>query len=163
MLEMHERIEVHNNYISAISNKLHTIDLIERLKKSEPHNAACYQAELGRLLACHDDVISWVLNIMKMDDYYRQVEELQVIDPPTAYDEIQHYPGLFDMQQVMCRINTEADIRKTQLCRRGMYSICDSPVPTTSGFVPHRPSPTFKPIDQAAPTPASGTVSTRQC
>ena len=86
---MHESIEVHNNYISAISNKLHTIDLIARLKKSEPHNAAHYQAELGRLLVCHDDVIDWVLNIMKTDDYYRQVEELPVKDPLTEYDKIQ--------------------------------------------------------------------------
>ena len=162
MLEMHERIEVYNNYISTIFNKLHTIDLIDRLKKSEPHNAAHYQAELGRLIVCHDDVIHWVRNIVKTDDYYRQVEELPVIDPLTAYDEIQCYPSLFDMQQVMCRITTEADICKRQLRRRGIYPICDSPVPTTSGFVPHRPSPTFKPIDPAAPTPASGTVSTRQ-
>ena len=162
MLKMHERIEVHNNYISTISNKLHTSHLIDRLKKSEPNDAAHYQAELGRLLVHHDDVIDWVLNIMKTDDYYRQVEELPMIDPLTAYDEIQHYPGLFDMQQVMCRMTTEADICERQLHRRGMYLICDSPVPATSGFVPHGPSSTFKPIDPAAPTPASGTVSTRQ-
>ena len=124
MLKMHEKFEVHNNYISAISNKLHTIDLVDRLKKSEPHNAAHYQAELGRLLVCHEDVIDWVLNIMKMDDYYRQVEELPVINPLTAYDKIQCYPGLFDMQQVMYRITTEADIHKRQLPRRGMYQIC---------------------------------------
>ena len=162
MLEMHERIEVHNNYIAAISNKLHTIDLIDRLKKSEPHNAAHYQAELGRLLVCHDDDINRVLNIMKTDDYYRQVEEFPVIDPLTAYDEIQCYPGLFDMQQVMCRITTKTDILERQLCRRGMYPICDSPVPTTSGFVPHKPSPTFKPIDPAAPTPVSVSMSTSE-
>ena len=162
MLKMHKRINVHNNYISAISNKLHTIDLIDKLKKSEPHNAAHYQAELGRLLVCHDDVIDRVLNFMKMDDYYRQAEELPVIDPLTAYDKVQCYPGLFDMQQVMCRITTQADICKRQLCRRDIYPICDSPVPTTSGFVPHRPSPTFKLINPAAPTPASGTVSTGQ-
>ena len=99
---------------------------------------------------------------MKTDDYYEQVEELPVIDPLTAYDKIQCYPGLFHMQQVMRRITTEADICERQLCRRGMYPICDSPVPTTSGFVPHRPSPTFKPIAPAAPTPASGSVSTSQ-
>ena len=162
MFKMHEKIEVPNKYISAISNKLHTIDLIDRLKKSEPHNVAHYQAELGRLLVHHDDVIDQVLNIKKMDDYYRQVEELPVIDPLTAYDEIQHYQGLFDMQQVMCRITTEADIHKRQLHRRGMYPICNSPVPTTSGFVPHRSSPTFKLIDPAAPMPASGSVSTGQ-
>ena len=136
MLKMQERIEVHNNYISTISNKLHSIDLIDRLKKSEPHNAAHYQAELGRLLVCHDDVIDQVLNLMKMDDYYRQVEELPVIDPLSAYDEIQCYPDLFDMRQVMYRITNEADIHKRQLCRRGMYPTCSSPVPTTSGFVP---------------------------
>ena len=162
MLKMHERIEVHNNYISTISNKLHTIYVIDRLKKSEPHNAPHYQAELGRLLVHHDDVIDQVLNIMKMDDYYMQVEELPVIDPLTAYDEVQHYLGLFDIQQVMCRITTEADTHERQLHRRGIYLICDSPVPTTSGFVPHRPSPTFKLIDPAVPTPASGTVSTTQ-
>ena len=104
MLKMHKRIEVHNNYTSVISNKLHTIDLIDRLKKSEPHNAAHYQAELGRLLVCHDDVINRVLNITKIDDYYRQVEELPVIDPLTAYDKVQHYPGLFDMQQVISHV-----------------------------------------------------------
>ena len=83
---------------------------------------------LLRLLVHHDDVIDWVLTIMKTDDYLRQVEQLSVIDPLTAYDEIKHYPGLFDMQQVTCRITTEADICKRQLCRRGMYPICDSPV-----------------------------------
>ena len=159
---MHKRIEVHNNYISAISNKLHTIDLINRFKKNEPHNAAHYQAELGRQSVCHDDVIDQILNIMKTDDHYRQMEELPVIDPLTAYDEIQCYPGLFDMQQVMCRVTTEVDIHKRQVYRRGIYPICDSPVPTTSGFVPHRPSPNLKLIDPAAPTPASGSVSTCQ-
>ena len=45
-LKMNERLEVHNNYISAISNRMHKIDLINRLKKSEPHNAAHYQRQL---------------------------------------------------------------------------------------------------------------------
>ena len=132
------------------------------MKKSEPHNAAHYQAELGKLLICHDDVIDWVLTIMKMDDYYRQAEELPVKDPMTAYDEVQHYPGLFDMQQVMCRITTEADIHKRQFHGRGIYQICESPVLTTSGFVPHRPSPTSKLIDPATISPEYGTVSTSQ-
>ena len=35
-------------------------------------------------------------------------------------------------------------------------------MPTTSGFVPRRSSPTFKPIDPDALSPASGTVSTSQ-
>ena len=99
---------------------------------------------------------------MKTDDYYRQVEDLPVIDSLTAYDEVQHYQGLFDMQQVMCRITIEADIHESQFCKRGIYPICESPVPTTSGFVPHRPSPTFKLIDPAALSLASETVSTSQ-
>ena len=41
-LEMDERLEVYNNFISAVSNKMHKLDLVCRLKKSEPHNAACY-------------------------------------------------------------------------------------------------------------------------
>ena len=41
-LEMDERLEVHNNFISAISNKMHKLDLICRLKKSKPHNAIHY-------------------------------------------------------------------------------------------------------------------------
>ena len=69
MLKMHERIEVHNNYISAISNKLHTTDLIDRLKKNDPNNATHYHAELVRLLVHHEDIIDQVLNIMKMDNY----------------------------------------------------------------------------------------------
>ena len=56
-LEMDKRLEVYNNYMSAISNKMHKIDLINRLKKSEPHNAGHYQAELEQQLEQHDDVI----------------------------------------------------------------------------------------------------------
>ena len=43
---MDERLEVHNNYISEILNKMHKIDHVNRLKKSEPHNAALYQRHL---------------------------------------------------------------------------------------------------------------------
>ena len=64
-LKMDERLEVHNNFISAISNKMHKVDLIHRLKKSEPHNAVHYQEQLNQQLTRHDDVI------MKMDDYFR--------------------------------------------------------------------------------------------
>ena len=38
----------------------------------------------------------------------------------------------------------------------GMYSLPQSPIPTTSGFVPDRPGLTFKPIHLAAPSTASG-------
>ena len=46
MLRMDKRLKVHNNFISAISNKMHKLDLIHRLKKSEPHNAVHYQRQL---------------------------------------------------------------------------------------------------------------------
>ena len=49
-LKMDERLEVHNNFISAISNKMHKLDLIHRLKKSEPHNAVHYQRQLDQHL-----------------------------------------------------------------------------------------------------------------
>ena len=49
-LEMDERLEVHNNTISAISNKMHKLDLICRFKKSEPHNAVHYQRQLDQHL-----------------------------------------------------------------------------------------------------------------
>ena len=35
-----------------------------------------------------------------------------------------------------------------------MYPVPQSPIPTTSGFVPDRPSSTFKPIHLAAPSTA---------
>ena len=47
-LEMNKRLEVHNNFISAISNKMHKLDLVHRLKKSEPHNAVHYQRQLDQ-------------------------------------------------------------------------------------------------------------------
>ena len=56
-LEMDERLEVHNNFISAISNKMHKLDLVHRLKKSEPHNVVHYQRQLDQHLMRHDDVI----------------------------------------------------------------------------------------------------------
>ena len=37
-----------------------------------------------------------------------------------------------------------------------MYPIPQSPIPTTSGFVPNKPSSTFKPIHPAASSTASG-------
>ena len=49
-LKMDKRLEVHNNFISAISNKMHKLDLIHRLKKSEPHDAVHYQRQLDQHL-----------------------------------------------------------------------------------------------------------------
>ena len=45
-LKMDKRLEVYNNYISAISNRMHKVDLIRRLKKSELHNAEHYHRQL---------------------------------------------------------------------------------------------------------------------
>ena len=56
-LEVDERLDVHSNFISAISNKMHKLDLIHRLKKSEPHNTVHYQRQLDQHLMQHDDVI----------------------------------------------------------------------------------------------------------
>ena len=75
-LKMDERLEVHNNYISAVSNRMHKIDLISRLKKSEPHNAAHYQRQLEQHLIQHDDVIHRLVDIMKTDEYSRRTEDL---------------------------------------------------------------------------------------
>ena len=49
-LKMDKRLEVDNNFISAISNKMHKLDLVHRLKKSEPHNAVHYQRQLDKHL-----------------------------------------------------------------------------------------------------------------
>ena len=70
-LKMDKRPEVHNNFISAISNKMHKVDLVRRLKKNEPHNAVHYQEQLNQQLTRHDDVIHCLMDIMKTDDYFR--------------------------------------------------------------------------------------------
>ena len=49
-LKIDNRLEVHNKFISAISNKMHKLDLVCRLKKSEPHNAVHYQRQLDQHL-----------------------------------------------------------------------------------------------------------------
>ena len=107
---MDERLEVHNNFISAISNKMHKVDLICRLKKSEPHNAVHYQEQLNQQLTRHDDVIHWLMDIMKTDDYFRRTEDLPHIDPLTAHEEIAKFPELFDIHEAVSRVATEVDI-----------------------------------------------------
>ena len=68
-LTMEERIQVHNNYISAISNREHKKDLINRLKRSNPHNIPAYEAEMTHHMVMHDDVLGRILTILKQDDY----------------------------------------------------------------------------------------------
>ena len=55
-LTMEGRIQVHHNYISTVSNREHKKDLINRLKKSDPHNIPAYEAEMIRHMVMHDDV-----------------------------------------------------------------------------------------------------------
>ena len=87
-LAMEERIQVHHNYISAVSNQEHKKDLINRLKRSDPHNIPAYEAEMARHMVMHDDVLGRILTILKQDDYYRMLEELQVVDSLRTYNEI---------------------------------------------------------------------------
>ena len=54
-LTMEERIQVHHNYISAISDLEHKKDLINRLKRSDPHNIPAYEAEMTRHMILHDE------------------------------------------------------------------------------------------------------------
>ena len=93
---------------------------------------------------------------MKTDDYFRRTEDLLMIDPLVAYEEVEQFPELFDAKEAVFIISTEVDIIERQMHQPGVYPIPQSPVPTTSGFVPHRPTPTFKPISPAMPSPAAG-------
>ena len=76
---MEGRIQVHHNYISTISNHENKKDLINRLKRSNPHNIPAYEAEMTCHMIMHDDVLGRILTILKQDDYYRTLEELPVI------------------------------------------------------------------------------------
>ena len=78
-LAIEERIQVHHNYISAISSHEHKKDLINRLKRNDPHNIPTYEAEMVRHMAMHDDVLGRILTILKQDDYYRMLEGLPVV------------------------------------------------------------------------------------
>ena len=150
---MEERIQVHHNYISAMSNREHKKDLINRLKRSDPHNIQAYEAEMACHMVMHDDVLGRILTILKQDDYYRTLKELPVVNNLRAYDDIQLFPELYDTTTIIERVTGEADIIKRQLRQPGMYPLPKTPLSSTSGFVP-RPTPTFQPI-------ASNTVNTQ--
>ena len=104
-----ERIQVHHNYISAVSNCEHKKDLINRLKRSDPHKIPAYEAEITHHMTLHDDVLGKILTILKQDNYYRMLEELPVIDSLTTYDDIQLFPKLYDITTIIERITGEAD------------------------------------------------------
>ena len=87
-LTMNERIQVHHNYIFAVSSLEHKKDLINRLKRSDTHNISAYKAEMSCHMTLHEDVLERILNILQQDDYYRTLEDLPVIDDLTTYDDI---------------------------------------------------------------------------
>ena len=154
-LTMEERIQVHHNYIPTISNRKHKKDLINRLKRNDPHNIPAYEAEMSRHMVMHDDVLGRILTILKQDDYYRTLEELPVINSLTTYDDIQLFPKLYDTTTIIERVTGEAVLIEKQLRQPGMYPPPKTPLPSTSGFVP-RPTPTFQPIaPDASPEPVN--------
>ena len=109
-LTKNERIQVHHNYISAVSSLEHRKDLINRLKRSDTHNIPAYEAEMSRHMTLHEDVLERILNILKQDDYYRTLEDLPVIDELTAYDDIRLFPELYDTSTIVERVTAEADL-----------------------------------------------------
>ena len=112
---MNERIQVHHNYISAVSSLEHKKDLINRLKQSDTHNISAYEAEMSRHMTLHEDVLERILNILKQDDYYRTLEDLPVIKDLTAYDDIRLFPELYDTSTIIERITGKVDLIKRQL------------------------------------------------
>ena len=122
-LAIEERIQVHHNYISTVSNCEHKKDLINRLKGNDPHNIPAYEAEMTCHMAMHDDVLGRILTILKQDDYYRTLEELPVIDNLRAYDDIQLFPELYDTTTIIKRVTGEADLIERQLRQPGMYPL----------------------------------------
>ena len=114
-LTMNERIQVHHNYISAISSLEHKKDLINRLKRSDTHNISTYEAEMSCHMTLHEHVLERILNILKQDDYYRTLEDLPVIDDLTVYDDIRLFPELYDTITIIERITSKADLIERQL------------------------------------------------
>ena len=120
-LTKNERIQVHHNYISAVSSLEHKKKLINRLKRSDTHNIPAYEAEMSHHMTLHEDVLERIVNILKQDDYYRTLEDLPVIDELTAYDNIKLFPELYDTSTIIERVTAEADLIERQLRQLGMY------------------------------------------
>ena len=114
-LTMKERIQVHHNYISAVSSLEHKKDLINRLKQSNMHNISTYEAEMSCHMTLHEDVLERTLNIIKQDDYFSTLEDLPVIDDLTVYDDIRLFPELYDTVTIIERVTSEADLIERQL------------------------------------------------
>ena len=114
-LTMNERIQVHHNYISAVSSLEHKKDLINRLKRSDTHNISAYKAEMSRHMTLHEDILERILNILKQDNYYRTLEDLPVIDDLTTYDDIRLFPELYDTSTIIERVTGKVDLIERQL------------------------------------------------
>ena len=119
-------------------------NIINRLKRVEPHNISSYEAEMTRHIELHEDVLERLLTNLKQDDF-RSLEDLPTINGLQAYDDVRLFPELYDTTAVIERITSEVDLIERQLKRPGMYPLPPTPLPSVSGFVP-RPSPTLKPI-----------------
>ena len=143
-LTMNERIQVHHNYISAVSSLEHKKDLVNRLKRSDTHNISAYEGEMSCHMTLHEDVLERILNILKQDNYYRTLEDLPVIDGLTAYDDIRLFPELYDTSTIIERITGKADLIERQLRQPGMYPQPTNLSPSTSTSAP-KPTSIFEP------------------
>ena len=152
-LKMNKTIQVHHNYISAVSSLEHKKDLINRLKRSDTHNISAYKAEMSCHMTLHEDVLERILNILKQDDYYRTLEDLPVIDDLTAYDDIRLFPELYDTSTIIERVTGEADLIERQLRRLGMYPQPTNLSPSTSN--PPKPTSIFQPSSTDKSTESS--------
>ena len=112
---MNERIQVHHNYISAVSSLEHKKNLINRLKRSDTHNISTYESEMSHHMTIHEDVLERILNILKQEDYYMTLEDLPVIDDLTVYDDVRLFPELYDTITISSRITSKADLIERQL------------------------------------------------
>ena len=144
-LMMEQRMQVYHNYISAVLNLKHKKDIINRLKRAEPHNISTYKTEIICHIELHEDVLGRLLTNLKQDDYFRSLEDLPTINGLQAYDDVRLFPELYDTTAVIEQITSKVDLIERQLKRPGMYPLPSTPLPSVSGFI-LRPSPTFKPI-----------------
>ena len=88
---------------------------IRSLSDHDTCNIPAYEAEMSRHMTLHEDVLERILNILKQDDYYRNLEDLPVIDELMAYDDIKLFPELYDMSTIIERVTAEADLIERQL------------------------------------------------
>ena len=59
------------------------------------------QEQWNQQLTRHKDIIHWLIDILKMDDYFKQTEDLPVIDPLKSHEEIAKFPELFDVHEAV--------------------------------------------------------------